>query len=487
EGIFPKVKRLMLRVHIHEFYTEYDPVSIIRREIAPSGKSRAFVNDSPVRLETLKVLGIKLMDVHSQHETLNLGKNTFQLSFIDAYSNSIEDRKKYRSSYLNYKNAEKKLSLLKAENEEIMKEADYNNFILNELVDANLVAGEQEELEASQSILENAEDIKLKLNESLEALSSSEFASLTGLQQAKNLLQQLGKYSPTFDQLKDRLESTFIEISDIVQELEKEEDLVDVDPEQIEYTQDRLSLIYRLQKKHSTGKIEDLIDIQEQLQKKSDRFLNMEEEIEGAEAEVNRLREVALKEANQLSKRRVKCFDKLTNELLGLLEELGMGQSSIKIENTQGELTATGIDNINILFSANKGIIPRELSKVASGGEFSRLMFCIKYILAGKVALPTIIFDEIDTGISGEVSLKMASMMKKMAKNHQVVAITHLPQIAAKGDQHYFVYKDNSEEKAFSKIKTLTEEERTIEIAKMIGGESPSSVAIESAKELIDT
>lgn len=466
---------------------EYESLSIVRREISPTGKSRAFVNDSPVRLEVLKQLGVKLMDVHSQHETLNLGKNTFQLSFVDAYAGTTNSRKEYRTVYLSYKAAQKKLAILQEENSSINKEADYNNFLLNELTEAKLQEGEQEELESSLAVMENAEDIKLKLNESLDLLSNSEFASLPGIQQAKLLINQLSKYSNTFETLQERLESTFIELTDIVHELEKEEDTVDFDPQQTQYTQERLSLIYQLQQKHSVDGISALLAIQGDLQSQADRFLNMEDEINQAELEVEKLHKKAMIKAQALSKQRTSSFNKLSKELTALLEQVGMPLSSINIENSQNELTGTGIDNINILFSANKGITPRELSKVASGGEFSRLMFCIKYILAGKISLPTVIFDEIDTGISGEVALKMANMMKKMAQNHQVITITHLPQIAAKGDLHYFVYKDNTEEKTISRIKPLSVEERVTEIAKMIGGDQPSSIAMASAKELVNS
>lgn len=484
EGHFD-IEHYSLKSLFEEEDLEYEPLSIIRREITPSGKSRAFVNDSPVRLEILKQLGVKLMDIHSQHETLNLGKNTFQLSFIDAYASTIEDRKAYRQLYLKWKSAEKRLATLEQENDEINKESDYNNFLLKELTDAELQQGEQAELEASLAVMENAEDIKSKLNESLEVLSHGEFASVNGLQQAKNLIQQLVRYADRFEQLKERLDSTFIELTDIIDELQKEEDSVEFDPNQTELTQDRLSLIYRLQQKHNTDTIDDLLKIQSDLQQQSDRFLNMGSDIEEATIEVENLQKEALKHATALSKKRVKFFEKLSKELTSLLGQVGMEQASVKIENTLGGLTATGIDNINILFSANKGITPRELSKVASGGEFSRLMFCIKYILANKVALPTIIFDEIDTGISGEVALKMAGMMKNMAQNHQVIAITHLPQIASKGDLHYFVFKDNTADTANSRIKPLLEEERIMEIAKMIGGDNPSSIAIENARELV--
>ncbi|UII21431.1 DNA repair protein RecN [Fulvivirga ligni] len=464
---------------------DYESTSVFRREISPSGKSRAFINDTPVTLDVIKKIASRLMDVHSQHETLHLGQHNYQLAFVDAYAGTTTLRQTYRSKFSAYKNALKKLDALKKENAEVGKEADFNNFLLEELVKAKLKAGEQEELEASMEVMEHAEEIKTKLNESISALSDSEFAAISNLQQAKVLIGQLKKYSKNYDALSERLESTFIELQDIIGELEKEEGAVEFDPEQTQLTQERLSLIYQLQQKHQVDNVDELLKIQADLESKADRFNNLDEEIQEAEDQVNTLKEAAQKEAESLSSKRQKVFNNLEKELMQLLAQVGIPDASISITNETIALSDHGIDQINILFSANKGIAPQELSKSASGGEFSRLMFCVKYILADKISMPTIIFDEIDTGVSGEIALKLGNMMKKMAENHQVITISHLPQVAAKGNKHYFVYKDSSSDKAISKIKALEESERVEAIAKMIGGDKPSEIAFESAKELL--
>lgn len=484
EGQFD-IENYRLQNLFDEEELDYASLSIFRREISPSGKSRAFINDTPVTLDILKRIGDRLMDVHSQHETLHLGKHNYQLAFIDAFAGTRALREAYKNDYKTFRSALLHLENLKRENNEISKEADYHSFLLNELVEAKLKSGEQEELEASLEVMEHAEEIKLKLNESLSVLSNNEFAAISALQQARVLLSQLSKYSKNYASLSERMDSSFIELQDIIRELEKEEDQVEFDPGQTQIMQDRLSLIYQLQQKHQVADVQGLLDLQQDLENKTERFNNMDEEIRKAEADVSKLKKTAEEKANELSKKRAAEFGSLEKNLTDLLSQVGIPDAAIKISNSRTELTETGADQINILFSANKGISPQEVSKVASGGEFSRLMFCVKYILADKVSLPTIIFDEIDTGVSGEIALKLGSMMKLMAKNHQVITISHLPQIAAKGDRHYFVFKDTSDKKTQSKIKVLEESERVEEIAKMIGGENPSGIAFENARELI--
>ncbi|ELR70334.1 DNA repair protein RecN [Fulvivirga imtechensis AK7] len=486
EGQFD-VKSYNIKKIFDEEELDYADLSIFRREISPSGKSRAFINDTPVTLDVLRRLGERLMDVHSQHETLHLGKHTYQLAFVDAFAGTSALRESYRKDYQAFRSTMQHLDQLKRENAEIGKEADYNAFLLEELTKAALKADEQEELESSLEVMEHAEEIKTRLNDSLAALSNNEFAAIEGLQQGKVLLAQLSRYGKNYSSLSERLESVFIELQDIIRELEKEEDQVEFDPEQTQATQDRLSLIYQLQQKHHVPDIKSLLEIQQSLEGKADRFNNMDEAIQQAEDQVAQLRKVAEEKAKELSKKRDAVFGNLEKDLTSLLSQVGIPEASVKITNTKTDLTDKGIDQINILFSANKGVAPQEVSKVASGGEFSRLMFCVKYILADKVSLPTIIFDEIDTGVSGEVAMKLGGMMKRMAQNHQVITISHLPQIAAKGDKHYFVFKDSSSQKAQSRIKALTNSERIEEIAKMIGGENPSSVAFENAKELISS
>ena len=466
---------------------DFEETTIIRREISPSGKSRAFVNDTPVTLDILKKLGIKLMDVHSQHETLQLGNNAFQLKFIDVYANTLTLRNEYYRLFTAYKKSLRTLIDLKAENDNRSKEADYNSFLLEELAEAKLQADEQEGLEESVKLMEHAEEIKAKLNESISILSNDEFSVTSGMQQLRIALNQLSKYSDLYKNLAERIESALIELNDISSEVEKAEADINFNPEEAQLAQDRLSMIYQLQQKHNVLDISSLLEIQSELEEKVSRTLNLSDEIAKAEKETKELLEEVNKKGNELSQIRQACFNNLAKELSSLLSEVGMPDASIEIVRNEIQPESTGLDEIQILFSANKGIAPQQLSKVASGGEFSRLMFCIKYILASKIALPTVIFDEIDTGVSGEIAIKLGNMMKKMAQNHQLITISHLPQIAAKGDQHYFVYKDNSSDKAISKIKELSQDQRIEEIAKMLGGDSPSQVAYENAKELMQT
>ncbi len=464
---------------------DYEELTIIRREITPAGKSRAFVNDSPVTLDTLKKLGFKLMDVHSQHETLQLGKNSFQLKFVDVYAGTLALRNEYSQLFLAYKKARIELNALLEESKTAAEQADYNSFLLKELSEANLMEDEQEELESSVKMMEHAEEIKLKLNEALAILTNDEFSVTNNVQQLRQSLLQVAKYGESYEKLAERINGALIELNDISTEIEREEEKVNFDPEQAQLSQERLSLIYQLQQKHAVLNISELLKIQAELEEKVLHTSNLGDEIAKRQKEVGELLTMCTDKANKLSEKRMACFVKLAKELETLLAEVGMPDASIELKRSEIPLENSGSDEIKILFSANKGIAPQELAKVASGGEFSRLMFCLKYILAAKVSLPTIIFDEIDTGVSGEIAIKLASMMKKMAENHQVITISHLPQIAAKGDQHYFVYKDNNASKAISKIKSLSEDERIVEIAKMLGGDNPSEIAFENAKELI--
>ncbi len=466
---------------------DYESTTIIRREISPSGKSRAFVNDTPVTLDILKKLGVKLMDVHSQHETLQLGKNSFQLKFVDVYAGTLQLRAEYNRSFQLYKQALQRLQNLEEENANAKKESEYNTFLLEELVKANLKEDEQESLEETVRLMEHSEEIKLKLNQTIELLSQGEYATNISLQQALALFNSLSKYGESYKNLHERLESALIELNDIAGEIEKEEEKVSFNPEEAEIAQERLSNIYQLQQKHGVLNINALLEIQNDLQAKVERTMNLEEDIAYATSEKERLLNETNTLAQKLSKQRVACFSKLSSQLMSLLKEVGIGDATVQLERKEIELEASGFDEISLLFSANKGIAPQELAKVASGGEFSRVMFCIKYILAEKVSLPTVIFDEIDTGVSGEIAIKMGGLMKKMAQNHQIITISHLPQIAAKGDQHYYVYKDNSSSKAISKIRELQGEDRVTEIAKMIGGDQPSNIAFESAKELMQS
>jgi len=485
EGIFD-IKEYSIKDFFEFNDLDYHQECIIRREISPSGKSRAFVNDLPVTINILSELGSYLMDVHSQHDTLLLGNNNFQIQVIDAFSNGDSMLELYKKHFAAYRNAQKALNKLLSEANELKKEVDYQNFLYDELEKANLKAGESKGMTAELSVLENAEEIKIKLNHLIELIHQSEFSVNQNLSQANSTVKQLASLSPKFISLGERIESCLIEINDIGLELEREESLVEHDPAKIESLKERVDLIYSLQQKHRVESEEELIAIKDDLAGKLEKVLNLDDEIKQLQSNLKQATSDLMEAGNKLSKNRTSNFPNFSRQLQTLLSELGMPDSRIEIQHKTVEPTANGLDDITILFSANKGITPQSLKSVASGGEFSRLMFCIKFIIADKTALPTIIFDEVDTGISGEIAIKMGQMMKKMARNHQVVTITHLPQIAAQGDRHYFVYKENLDHKAISKIRPLNNQERIDEIAKMIGGESPSKIAFENAKELLE-
>ncbi len=464
---------------------DYSEQTIIRREISPSGKSRAFVNDVPVTLDILKELGSNLMDVHSQHDTLQLASNAFQLSIIDAYACTQPLLEKYQQLYSKYKKAEKAFKSLENEAKELRKEADYNTFLLEELEKLQLKADEQDKLEEELNLLENAEEVKLKLNQALQVLDQDETSGIKNIHQSTQILIQLSRFSEKYRNLAERLESCLIEMRDIAEEIEKEEMGVELDPAKLEYTKNRLSEIYHLQQKHQVNNITDLLQIQEQLAEKVNKTVNLDDELKAQEEAMHRAQAELLARAEELSKARINTFDKFAHQMKKLLKDLGMPEATVQVDHTQNQPTETGIDVVNLLFSANKGVKPQPLKNVASGGEFARLMFCVKYVIADKTAMPTIVFDEIDTGISGEIALKMVKMMESMASNHQVLVITHLPQIASKGERHYFVYKDSKAKKTVSKIRLLQNNERVEEIAKMIGGEKPSAIALENARELL--
>jgi DNA repair protein RecN (Recombination protein N) len=464
---------------------DFDAECIIRREISPNGKSRAFINDTPVKLETLKDLGKALMDIHSQHDNLQLGEGEYQLDLVDAFSGSQNEKSEYSVAFRSFQSAKRALEKLSQEALEMKKEADFNRFQLEELSELKLQEGEQNELESEQEILENAEDIKSKIQEVLSQMEDEQFGALKLLALANQGVQQLTKYAHKFETYGERFQSVLIELKDIAASLAEEDNKVEVDFEKLESVRTRLSKIYLLQKKHGLDTVDALISLENELADKVFLAENLDEELE----KLKKSKEAAEKELTEkgkaLSEKRKSAFHPFASQLAKLLHQLGMENAQVEFSHQQVSPTKTGMDQIDILFSANKGVKPQALKQVASGGEFSRLIFAIKYIMADKMALPTLIFDEIDTGVSGEIALQMVRMMQDIAKKHQVICISHLPQVAAKGDQHYFVFKDNSADKTISKIKLLDGEERVLEIAKMIAGANPSANAFESARELL--
>ncbi len=466
---------------------DYETNTVIRREISPGGKSRAFINDTPVTLDVMKRIGNRLMDVHSQHETLELGSRTFQLDLIDAFANNEKVKSSYTQSWKAYLKARSIYDELVAESSTLKQEADFVRFQLEELAKLDLKEDEQEKLESELKISEHAEEIKSKLNLIIGQLSQADYSVTTLVADIRSQLQTIASYSPAYQNLFQRVESLRIEANDILDEIEKEEGEIEFDPSRNEEVKERLSLIYQLQQKHRKQSIKELLELQETLQVKADKTENLDEALAAAKSDYQKSEQEVNQKAKELSATREKVFASITKQITQLLKELGIPDAAIKIENEKSIPSSSGIDAIDIFFSANKGLTPRPLAQVASGGEFSRLMFCVKYVMAEKTSMPTLILDEIDTGISGEIAIRLGKLMKEMAQRHQLIAISHLPQIAAKADAHYYVYKDNSFAKTVSQIKQLDQKERIEEIAKMIGGAKPSAKAIENARELMES
>ncbi len=466
---------------------DYEPKTFIRREILPSGKSRAFVNDTPVNLSVLNTLKSKLMDIHSQHQTLQLSDLDFQFSVIDALAKNEKRIASYKRGVKKYNALQRELKALLENQEAAKQQYEYNLHLFNELDEANLQANEQTDLETKLDKLNNIEDIKLNLSEALQICIQEEVGAQSLLQSLEHNLQKISPFSEEYELLAKRMTSIKIELDDIISELENANESVDFNPGELEQINDRLQLIYNLQKKHHVGSVEDLLEVYNGLSTKVGQVENASAIIETHQKEIDEVAQKLDEVALMITSARQKAVPKLQQQLEFLLSELGMPNASfdIQIQPTEKYL-ANGKDELSFLFSANKGGNFGQLKKVASGGELSRIMLCIKKILSENKKLPTIIFDEIDTGVSGEISNKIAKIMQEMSQFMQVVTITHLPQIAAKGRTHFKVYKEDSEGITTSNMKVLAEPERIQEIAEMLSGKNASESAITHAKELLN-
>ncbi|WP_370397933.1 DNA repair protein RecN [Tenacibaculum dicentrarchi] len=470
-----------------EFDLDYEPETIIRREILPSGKSRAFVNDTPVNLSILTALKIKLLDIHSQHQTAELSDTSFQFSIIDALAKNKTKVTSYKTGMKKYTSLVKELKILKEETLKSKEQYAYNSHLFNEFEQAELVIGEQEILEEKLHTLNNVEEIKLYLSEALAVSSNEEIGVQNLLYSLENSLQKISEYAKNYQEITNRVTSLKLEFDDVVAELENANEEVAFNPNEVEELNDRLQLIYNLQKKHSVNSIAELLVIFESLSEKVAQVDDADELIAAKNLEItavtNKLDEFAV----LITASRNKAIPKLQKELEYLLTELGMPNARFSMELIPSDsYFYNGKDVLSFLFSANKGGNFGELKKVASGGELSRIMLSVKKILSENIQLPTIIFDEIDTGVSGEVSNKIAKIMQDMGTGMQVITITHLPQIAAKGVQHYKVYKGEENGVTTSNLKLLSEQERIIEIAEMLSGKEVSESALIHAKELLN-
>lgn len=469
-----------------ELDIDYDPQTIIRREILPSGKSRAFVNDVPATLEVLSRLGQVLVDIHSQHQTLALSDTSFQFAIIDAMANNKSLLTEYVQLHQLLKKEQKKLQELIEFQKNAKKEYDYNLHQLKELKSATLEEGILEELEESYEEASNVEDIKENVSESLYLLNDENIGILNNLRELKRSFSSLTEYKQLYRDLYERIESTFLELEDLASEISDIDESIEADPDNLEQISKQLNKIYSLQKKHSVATVEELITIQQELEEAVSKTESVDIDLTKQKKIVEEQHTATLKKANQLHKAREKVIPALDKKLTNFMHELGMpnGRFSITLTATD-TFFANGNDELSFLFSANKGGDFGQLKKVASGGELSRIMLAVKAIMAEHTALPTIMFDEIDTGVSGEISQKMGDIMKQMSQNRQVFAITHLPQIAAKGAYHFKVFKEDSKGKTTTHLKLLTEEERIIELSEMLEGKNSGASARNHAIELL--
>ena len=481
---------LLLDDRLKFFFEENDVdflnESTLRREISIDGKTRSFINDTPVNLSTLKQIGEKLIDIHSQHATQEINDAAFQLLIVDSLANHNSILSNYRSGFKKLKQDGNKLDKLIADANEARSKQDYEQFLFNELAQADLKENEQQDLEQELERLTHAETIKKALLTASGLLTESEPSAIQILKEAQLQLQGIEKFDPAMNALYERLRSSIIEINDVADEISSKEADTTHSAERLELINQRLDLLYSLQQKHRVGSNTELLELKRQLENNLNQLLSGDENIEQLKKEIDQLKEELTKQANQLSQNRIKAIKIVEEQTGDTLKKVGMPSAKLVLwHKTLPVLDKNGLDEITLLFTANTGQAPAPVNKVASGGELSRLMLAIKALLAKHTSLPTIIFDEIDTGISGETALKVGEVISELGKNMQVISITHLPQIAAKGKSHYFVYKNEDGGKTTTGIRKLKQEERVAVIAEMLSGKNPGLSAIENAKELL--
>ncbi|MBU2976249.1 DNA repair protein RecN [Zobellia sp. B3R18] len=482
-----QIEKYNLKPFFKDNDLEYEERTIIRREIQPSGKSRAFINDSPVTLDILSRLGSGLIDVHSQHQTLQLTDNDFQLKVIDALADNKAQLTDYASKLRLYRTTSKELSELVDFQKEANKEHDYNSFLLEELQAAPLKLGVQEELEEQYEQLNNVENILELISSGHQLLNDEQVGIVSLLTELKQVANKLSGFGSQYADLNQRIQSVFIEVDDIASELQNYQEGTEANPQLLEETNTKLQQLYDLQKKHGVQEVSELLQIREDLSEKVSVTENLEADIERKEKELADQKVALQKAADVLTARRKKVVPELKKQLESSLKALGMPSATFKIELFKAnDFKANGADGLTFLFSANKGGDYGELKKVASGGELSRIMLTIKSILAKYENLPTIMFDEIDTGVSGEISGKMGDIMQAMSKSMQVFSITHLPQVASKGDHHFKVYKQEEGAVTKTNMKQLNNEERVVELAEMLGGKELSDSAMAHARQLLN-
>jgi DNA repair protein RecN (Recombination protein N) len=480
------IQRFSLKLFFDDNDIDYDEVTVIRREILPGGKSRAFVNDTPVNLNVLKDLSVQLTDIHSQHHNLNLNDNHFQLRVLDAFARLFPRVDEYSKVWREFIKLKRELQILTERSLKEKSDLEYLQHLFNELDEAKLKENEQEGLESELKQLLHTEEIKQNLSSAFLSLSDEQSGALIKLKEAGSDLRQISGFYEKAIKLQERIDSVKIEVDDIVTELETHKEKIEYDPERLTGIKERLDVIYALQNKHKVSSINDLIKIKEDLDHKLSEITSYDDQISAIDKQLKLVEEKLVALSGELTKSRVEASKKLEEKIVEIIQKLGMpsGNYKVLIEQTEA-YTETGKDMVSFLFTANKHIEPQEISKIASGGEISRLMLAVKSVIADSVALPAIIFDEIDTGVSGDIADKIGSMMNEMSQNMQVISITHLPQVAAKADSHYKVFKIENEYTTSIQIKELSRSERVNELAVMLSGETVTDAAIKNAQELL--
>jgi DNA repair protein RecN (Recombination protein N) len=485
EGNFV-VQNPAFRLTLTELDVDVDEVTIIRREINAEGKSRAFVNDTPVNLTQLKNLGSWLIDIHSQHETIALNEASYQLNMLDSVADNSSLLSDYKQQFKVVKQLTTKLQELQTLELQGKKDFDYLQFQLDEFLKMEFVPGEEQTIEQELETLENAEEIKLALTRANSGLDNEESGLLQAINSVKGMLSGVAKYNSSIQHLLERLNSAYIELKDIAGELESVNEEIHHDPERASLLRERLDDMFRLFKKHGVNTTAELLRIQKEIDVKLQQIGSLEEDISKASLALEQAGKKLKQLAQQLRKARAKAIPGFREAIAALLKDLGMPNAVLQIELTELEqLREDGNDKVVFMFNANKGEQPKALSKIASGGELSRLMLTLKSVLAGHTLLPTIIFDEIDTGISGDIAAKAGAILEQLGTRMQVVVITHLPQVASKGQHHLFVYKEDDNERTVSRIRRLNEKERVEEIAKMLSAGAPGDAARKNARELL--
>lgn len=481
------ISKYQLEAFFLENDLEYDAqCCILRRELFASGKSRAFVNDSPVSLSILKELGTRLIDIHSQHQNLLLGDNRFQLRVVDVMAENEILLILYKKEFSRYQGLKRELKELQQKAAQTKQEEDYIRFQLEQLTDASLTSDEQEMLEQEQETLAHAEEIKSSLYKVSQLLNGEEMGTVQLIKEALSSVDNLERYYPKAKEIAERLRSAYIDLNDLASETEILKDDVEYNPERMEWVNERLNTIYSLEQKHHVSTVTELLALQDNYQRQLDEIGSFDEQIAELTQLVAASYQELLQQAAVISAQRKASSEKIAEQLAQMVVPLGMPNIRFRIDIApKEEPDIDGIDDICFMFSANKNNELQPVAETASGGEISRLMLCIKAMIAGFTALPSIIFDEIDTGVSGDIADKMGNIMQDLGAKMQVFAITHLPQIAAKGSAHYYVYKEDTDERTITRIKQLTEEERTNEVARMLSGASLTKASLANAKDLL--